>query len=293
MVNVLLRRFIERRSFGERLARRRTYKGVSQEALASSLNVPKERVVAWESDSEIPNREMLIAIIRRLKMNREVGNTFLLHCGYETLALQEFQNLQNTGTATDERAFLVAEERDVSEWIVGSYSASAQIDTALQLETQLNDLQANIQAQLRQIQQTYTENKSLTTELRNALLTVAQVRVTAQQLSADVILPAPEDMQVKLVSASSFEQLEEYRNEQSKWFSIAGIFVGAALGIIVNTVTGGVWTSEAVILIAVALGLASVMGVTATTYQKRAERLRNRIVSGPSSSTKVTSEQDS
>ena len=51
-------------SFGEKLAKLRKEKGMSQESLAQELNVSRQAVSKWESNSAYPETEKIIAICK-------------------------------------------------------------------------------------------------------------------------------------------------------------------------------------------------------------------------------------
>ena len=51
-------------SFGEKLASLRKEKGISQEELASELNVSRQAVSKWESNNAYPETDKIIAICK-------------------------------------------------------------------------------------------------------------------------------------------------------------------------------------------------------------------------------------
>ena len=51
-------------SFGEKLTKLRKEKGYSQEDLASKLNVSRQAVSKWESNSAYPETEKIVAICK-------------------------------------------------------------------------------------------------------------------------------------------------------------------------------------------------------------------------------------
>ena len=57
------------------------------------------------------------------------------------------------------------------------------------------------------------------------------------ELSAPISFPAPEDMEVKLVSSSSLDRLDEYHGDQTLFQTLFGVFAGAGLGLLIGIVT--------------------------------------------------------
>jgi hypothetical protein len=66
---------------------------------------------------------------------------------------------------------------------------------------------------------------------------IDQVASAGEKLMAPIRLPAPEDMEVRLVSAGALDRLDEYHNDDTFYLTLFGLFAGGAIGIVVNTVT--------------------------------------------------------
>lgn len=106
-----------------------------------------------------------------------------------------------------------------------------------------------------------------------------RVQTTGNELTAPIRLPAPEDIEVKLVSSTSLERLSEYQADENLMLALAGLFGGAALGIAVNWMTADV---QAVTLASkVALGLfalsAIVFGVQFVRIAIRASKVKAKM----------------
>jgi flagellar hook-basal body complex protein FliE len=101
---------------------------------------------------------------------------------------------------------------------------------------------------------------------------ISQLQKASQGMTAQVILPPIEDMQVHLVTSNSLDRLEEYRNDQATWFALAGLFGGSILGILINWVTGGQMNSSAIILI---VAFAIITGVFGYFYYESKVRITN------------------
>ena len=95
---------------------------------------------------------------------------------------------------------------------------------------------------------------------------LSQMRIPTQSLTAPVILPPPEDMEVRLVSSTSLERLEEYRAEENKWYAIMSLLLGTVLGVFINIVTGAKMTTEAWMFVIIFSGFAVFTGLTASRY---------------------------
>lgn len=167
---------------------------------------------------------------------------------------------------------------------VGSaYLPTTGTEELRKLERQIETLQAKLTEITTAVSTVATTPQAaLLEELQEMKQTLEQMRsqttVATQQLTAPVLLPAPQDMEVRLISAASFERLEEYRGEESKWSSVAGVFAGALLGIVVNVVTGSPMTNIAWIFGITFFILMGIMVWTAYVYKQRGDRLRGRIV---------------
>jgi transcriptional regulator with XRE-family HTH domain len=251
--------------FGELLRAYRTSWGLSQKEFAARVAYSSDTVSSWERGRQRPSADAIFYIQKALRLgNSETEELFML-AGFRPPEMNGEQALDTQTTI----------EPPASPAIVQPV-----VDPARELSVQFQDLQNSLENLVQRVEQTTSvssSTSSVTEELLDALDTVRQAQQTAQRITAEVVLPSQEDLQVRLISASSFERLEEYRNEENKWFSLAGLFVGAILGVLINSVTGGVMTSAAWIFIGLFLVMTVIMAWTAYTFQKRAERLRTRI----------------
>ena len=108
----------------------------------------------------------------------------------------------------------------------------------------------------------------------NVTLQTIVMDQSGSKLTANVILPAPEDMQVRLVSASALERLDEYRGNENKWFAWMGIFIGSTLGLLINVVTGGSLKAEGIVLLVVLVTMGGLTGWTAYQEKQKGDRVR-------------------
>jgi hypothetical protein len=263
----------EKHPFGKYLSRVRDMSNMSLEELSYMTKIPIEQIKVWEAGTEVPEYGPLLDLIDALQLGIYEANSLLKIAGYEPLTSEAnlFVN-QAIPIFTPNR--VIMNEHSYDRTIIDRLSKNMiQINDAGRLEEQLKALRSELLEQMKRSDISGTVSQ----ELRKLVAAVMQAQVTAQRLKADVILPAAEDMQVRLISAHSFERLEEYRSEESKWFSVAGIFGGSTLGIFVNAVTGGVLNEQSWIFVVVSLALTILTGATAYNYQRRAERLKLRI----------------
>ena len=104
---------------------------------------------------------------------------------------------------------------------------------------------------------------------------------TRLSISAPINIPDLEEMTVLLVQADVVYRLEEYRSDQQHWESIMWTLVGAILGVLVNWVTSEpVVISKISILVLIMFSIfACIASVSVTKYRKRAEQMKDRILS--------------
>jgi len=101
------------------------------------------------------------------------------------------------------------------------------------------------------------------------------------ELTAPVRIPAREDMEVTLMPTTVLDRLEEYRGEQSTWFSIFGVFVGVIGGVFVNVATGGTLGASAVVLLLAFLVMATAAGWFARQAKRRGDALKRKFLNAP------------
>ena len=122
----------------------------------------------------------------------------------------------------------------------------------------------------------------------------AELKTSIESQSIPIIIAAAEREPIPLVRADRLHIIEEYRDEQNKWFAIAWAFIGATFGIIVNWATGEglVITKISLVLIGVFIILAILAWLSAYRFQKRADSYKRYILYGePPSQKEVPSSQ--
>lgn len=101
----------------------------------------------------------------------------------------------------------------------------------------LNIELASLRQQLVEIQKESLTAEELDRRLGDMLKTANRAVGRSEELTARVILPQQEDMDVRLVPSHSLERLEEYRSDENIAYLLIGLFGGAILGILGNWVT--------------------------------------------------------
>ena len=99
------------------------------------------------------------------------------------------------------------------------------------------------------------------------------------EFSAPVTIPSRESLTIGLVRSDLVYQLEEYRSDQRRWETLTTILVGAALGIVVNWVTGEpiVITKASVVILITFIGLSFAIWLIARDFSRRAMNLKQKI----------------
>ena len=267
---------------GPALRNLRGRRGLTQEGLASRLGISRGRVALWELGREKPSRRVIIDEIgAALRLGPRELNSLLRVAGYSSLAPSDM---------------ILRLRRSETEVVGGPSSGSPMVGYVEplvpwatmrnELQTQIGDLQSSIEALAGSIGQTTPsepgdESLTVAEEVQSLKATLAELQATSQQLTAPVDFPRPEEMRQTLVPSMWLHQLEEYRQEQTKWYAWLGVIGGALLGIAINVVTGGEMTPAASVLVSAFLIIGAAAGWSAITYQRRAAPLRDRIL-GPS-----------
>ncbi|HET9495773.1 MAG TPA: hypothetical protein VFR15_16225 [Chloroflexia bacterium] len=253
--------------------------GLSGRLIEHALGVSRGVLDEWYSDRTKPPRDELLKIAVLLGDGKETAAALLKEAGYGPLTDADEVRLGAIESDPSYATIINAQRtyRALGSLAFATHRATDQGSLTRQLETQLKGIQTLLQAQKGQ-QPTAEASAQVDRALAEL---VAQAQETAQLLTAEVVLPSREEMQVRLVSANSLERLEEYRNEESKWFSIAGVLIGAGLGIFVNVATGGTMTSSAWLVMGLLALLGGFTGFTARQYGQRAHTLRERIMGAP------------
>ena len=115
--------------------------------------------------------------------------------------------------------------------------------------------------------------KSISDQLKGASL-------LSRDLTAPVMLPTAQQMQVRLVPSHQLDRLHEYQGDASIIFTFAGLFLGAVLGVFTNLQTGGKAGSSTGFFVVLFGVLAIATAVYGALIKYRAAQLRKDIESG-------------
>jgi cbb3-type cytochrome oxidase subunit 3 len=145
----------------------------------------------------------------------------------------------------------------------------------------LNIELASLRQQLLELQMAEEKNGLVETQIEAILKTVNRAVGRSEDLTARVILPRQEDMDVRLIPSHSLERLEEYRSDENVAYLLIGSFSGAILGVLSNWLTSEdlIITRFSIILMVI-LFIAMVASVLwSRKIHQRAEVVRRQIFS--------------
>jgi hypothetical protein len=114
--------------------------------------------------------------------------------------------------------------------------------------------------------------------LENAKSALRRLSASSREITAPVTFPSSSQLEVRLVPSTLLERLEEYRSDENKWISFAGVLLGAALALSLEASTGGTMTPEAWILLLVLWLGAFLAGWSAWSFRERAKRIKAQLL---------------
>lgn len=271
-------------NFGETLNRARRRWALTQADLATAIGLARGSVAHWEQGRRLPSPQQVLQIASVLNLSVTETNELLLMAGYR--ALGDAEPAKETGLVLGWADLKASAEMDV-----GPHVVTKNIDAAKEMQAQINDLQDSVVSLRSSIEslpesiidgvnkeQTDEQSLSLVEETQNILRTLKDLQSTSREIYAPVSLPTPEQMKVPLVPSTYVERIEEYRNEQNVWFSLAGVFLGAILGLTINWVTGGKMEGPALVVLGILVLMLLVTGLSALKFKKRADKLRDLLL---------------
>jgi len=277
------------RDFGKLLQELRVSRGVSQEELATRLTLATDAIAAWEFGAMLPDRATIVNDLPQvLRLTDTTLDGLLKLAGYAPLQPDEVSATYQFYRSGDGGVFATDynPRRQEILWATSWPPAMQEVSESTgisELRTRLQDLESSMEAMRDEVEKAplpapQGETLAIREKLDYLEQTVSGVLAASQRISAPVILPPTEDLQVRLVAATSLVRLEEYRQEENKWFAVTGMFLGGILGMFVNWVTGGVMTPASWVLVVAFLVIAALAGYTSWQYHLRAAPLWKRIL---------------
>lgn len=192
------------------------------------------------------NRSRLLEVIREAFSYRELMTlSALLKVDFDSLRgedasakarelvayMERHDRLQDLANLVQYQRPLLEIEQRAKPLPAGGVTSSTLDAEVLSIEL------TSLRQQLEEIQKEAVSDTQLEYRLQEILKTADRAVGQSEDLTARVILPRKEDMNVKLVPLHSFERLEEYRADENIAYLLIGSFGGAILGILSNWAT--------------------------------------------------------
>ncbi len=172
------------------------------------------------------------------------------------------------------------------EYSKSRQAAATQTDSAAKVQVSASELVqiknelANVHNLLNEVQ-TSANGKKIDSQLQKKVESASlAVQEKVDELSARVILPRKEDMDVPLVPSHLLDRLEEYHSDEKVIYSLIGLFGGAMLGILGNWATNESFTVTrfSVVLLVFLAILTLACGLAAWSINRRAVAARHRML---------------
>lgn len=265
--------------FHELLKKYRYESGFTQVDLAQALDTHQPVISNYERGRSTPTRDEILAIAKVLNLNDTQTNDLLRTINYSPIK-------------DDNLDIDISEAISISGNVVKSWYSQPTSNTYRELNIQIQDLKDAISSlsdnfernDSSNITKSSTNSEGLIAQVQDLQAAISELQATSKEITAPVALPTKQQLEVRLIPTTSFERLEEYRSEENKWFTWAGIFVGAILGLCINLITGGEATISTYIVAVTFLVMTILTGWSARNYSNRAKKLRDDIIDKKASS---------
>ncbi|MBE2267026.1 MAG: hypothetical protein IAE80_02255 [Anaerolinea sp.] len=151
------------------------------------------------------------------------------------------------------------------------YTLTEHTGTTDVLSTELGTLRNQIAELQKKDKASSQSNAELAKSLQGVQETLERIETEREkELNTRILLPPPETMQVQLVASTSLDRLEEYSQDLNIGFLLAGCFIGAILGVLVNWATDeSFMISRASVVLFVLMVLAAIGSVTYIIHVRR------------------------
>jgi hypothetical protein len=122
--------------------------------------------------------------------------------------------------------------------------------------------------------------ESLKKEISDLRRSVEKLHSEGTKLSARVLFPTQDELDVRLVKLDAITSLEQHRTDESRWYSVFWAFVGATLGVVVNWATAETiqFSKPSIILILVFALIGLLTWREAQRFERRAETAKQSIL---------------
>lgn len=137
-----------------------------------------------------------------------------------------------------------------------------------ELQTSLNALTKNLNKP--------NQQDDLAQQIRLIQEQFSELQSASKDLTARVVLPPSEELEIRLLTTNSLDRLEEYRSNQNIWAAGVGLFGGAVMGIMVNFVTGAEVEKTAWVLVVAFILVTAIFAYFFYADGKRVERVKGK-----------------
>lgn len=235
--------------FSNRLKLYITKSGFSLFELSRRAGLSYSEVKDWLEGKKLPSRNQILSLAATIKSSIDDTNTMLMTVGYLPLTNDEIDDQissidsmkpVNIGAKINNIKPVNISAKDVIE----SYATQRQINLLLE-ETSKRLLALEDLIKSNNETKNSKRQEDVNSELSKLKDSVAEIEIANRQLNIPLDLPTSDDLKVTLVPSTALGQLEEYRSEENKWFSVSGIFLGSVLGLLSNWANGSEMSSSA------------------------------------------------
>lgn len=138
---------------------------------------------------------------------------------------------------------------------------------------------ANLRQQVLELREGLTVEEQQGQRFEELITTINSAVGRSADLTAEMILPPPEARNIRLIPEHHFDRLEEYSSDENVSYLLVGLFVGAAVGIIVNWATNDTFNPSAVSITFLAIFVALALATVAWVFRvkRRAKKVTNQI----------------
>jgi transcriptional regulator with XRE-family HTH domain len=256
-------------AFHELLKKYRYDSGFTQVDLANALDNHQPVISNYERGRLTPSRDEILAITKILKLDERQTNDLLVSAGYTPIERE-----------------LISPDAKISTFNYFSAFDQASNPSYRELNIQIQDIKDSIASLGEHLEKNDKSNspknrsqpEQLLAQVQDLQTAITELQATSKEITAPVALPSKQQLEVRLIPTTSFERLEEYRAEENRWFTWAGIFLGAVIGLFINLVTGGQATVTTWIVAATFFIMVIFTSLSARSYSQRAKNLRDEIV---------------